>query len=124
MSMADNGIQIKGHVVRAIDTPVIDVAPDVDIDFDRVAIPLLIRGTTGMTMDTSGIDVDVDDSDEIFYGALRWVITVGVSALIFTGGGCCKKSDIAVVSPSESNMFDSEGLNYYFMTNLNYSSLK
>lgn len=87
MSMADNGIQIRGHVVRAIDTPVIDVAPDVDIDFHGVAIPLLIRGTTGMTMDTSGIDVDVDDSDEIFYGALRWVLTVGASALLFTGVG-------------------------------------
>ncbi|KTC83406.1 hypothetical protein [Legionella cincinnatiensis] len=87
MSMADNGIQITGHVIRAIDTPVIDVAPDVDIDFNGVAIPVLIRGTTGMTMDTSGIDVDVDDSDEIFYGALRWVITVGASALLFTGVG-------------------------------------
>lgn len=87
MSMADNGIQIKGHVIRAIDTPIIDVAPDVDIDFNGVAIPRLIRGTTGMTMDTSGIDVDVDDSDEIFYGALKWVITIGASALLFTGVG-------------------------------------
>ncbi|KTD33740.1 hypothetical protein Lnau_2217 [Legionella nautarum] len=87
MSMADNGIQIIGHVVREIDTPVIDVAPDVDIDFNGVAIPQLVRGTTGMTMDTSGIFVDVDDSDEIFYGALRWVITVGASALLFTGVG-------------------------------------
>lgn len=87
MSMADNGIQINGHVIREIDTPVIDVAPDVDIDFNGVAIPRLIRGTTGMTMDTSGIDVDVDDSDEIFYGALKWVITIGASALLFTGVG-------------------------------------
>ncbi|KTC70115.1 hypothetical protein Lbir_1890 [Legionella birminghamensis] len=87
MSMADNGIQIIGHVVRDIDTPLIDIAPDVDIDFNGVAIPLLIRGTTGMTMDTSGIEVDVDDSDEIFYGALRWVLTIGASALLFTGVG-------------------------------------
>ncbi|WP_133129106.1 hypothetical protein [Legionella quinlivanii] len=87
MSMADNGIQITGHVVRAIDTPLIDVAPDVDIDFNGVAIPQLIRGTTGMTMDTSGIDVDVDDSDEIFYGALKWILTIGASALLFTGLG-------------------------------------
>lgn len=87
MTMADNGIQITGHVVRDIDTPIIDIAPDVDIDFDGVAIPQLIRGTTGMTMDTSGIGVDVDDSDEIFYGALRWVTTIGASALLFTGVG-------------------------------------
>ena len=87
MSMADNGIKITGHVVREIDTPIIDVAPDVDIDFDGVAVPRLIRGTTAMTMDTSGIDVDVDDVDEIFYGALRWVLTIGASALLFTGVG-------------------------------------
>lgn len=87
MAMADNGIQITGHVVRDIDTPIIDIAPDVDIDFNGVAIPLLIRGTTGMTMDTSGIDVDVDDSDEIFYGALKWVLTIGATALLFTGVG-------------------------------------
>jgi hypothetical protein len=87
MSMADTGIQITGHVVREIDTPIIDIAPDVDIDFDGVAIPLLIRGTTGLTMDTSAIDVDVDDEDEIFYGALKWVLTIGASALLFTGVG-------------------------------------
>ncbi|STX55558.1 Uncharacterised protein [Legionella beliardensis] len=87
MSMADSGIQITGHVVRDIDTPIIDIAPDVDIDFNGIAIPQLIRGTIGMTMDTSGLDVDVDDSDEIFYGALKWVLTVGASALLFTGVG-------------------------------------
>jgi len=87
MSMADNGIKITGHVVREIDTPLVDVAPDVDIDIDGVAVPLLVRGTTAMTMDTSGLDVDVDDSDEIFYGALKWVLTIGASALLFTGVG-------------------------------------
>ena len=96
MSMADNGIQITGHVVREIDTPIIDVAPDVDIDFDGVAIPRLIRGTTGLTMDTSGIDVDVDDVDEVFYGALRWVLTIGASALLFTGVGVLTLAGIAL----------------------------
>ncbi|MFL5870363.1 MAG: hypothetical protein ACJ75R_04735 [Solirubrobacterales bacterium] len=96
MSMADNGIKITGHVVREIDTPVIDVAPDVDIDFDGVAVPRLVRGTTAMTMDTSGIDVDVDDSDEIFYGALRWVLTIGASALLFTGVGSLTLLGIAL----------------------------
>jgi hypothetical protein len=85
--MADDGIFMKGHVVKEIDTPLIDVAPDVDIRFEGVAIPQLIRGTTAMTMDTSGIDVDVDDTDEIFYGALQWVLTIGASALLFTGVG-------------------------------------
>lgn len=96
MSMADNGIKITGHVVRKIDTPVIDVAPDVDIDFDGVALPRLVRGTTAMTMDTSGIDVDVSDSDEIFYGALRWVLTIGASALLFTGVGSFTALGIAL----------------------------
>jgi hypothetical protein len=96
MSMADNGIQITGHVVREIDTPIIDIAPDVDIDFDGVAIPRLIRGTTGLTMDTSGIDVDVDDVDEVFYGALRWVLTIGAAALLFTGVGVLTLAGIAL----------------------------
>jgi hypothetical protein len=61
--------------------------PDVDIDFDGIAVPRLVRGTTAMTMDTSGIVVDVDDTDEIFYGALQWVLTIGASALLFTGVG-------------------------------------
>jgi hypothetical protein len=96
MSMADTGIQITGHVVREIDTPIIDIAPDVDIDFDGIAIPQLIRGTTGLTMDTSGIDVDVDDEDEIFYGALKWVLTIGASALLFTGVGVLTLAGIAL----------------------------
>lgn len=87
MKMADNGIKITGHVVREIDTPLIDVAPDVDIDFDGISIPRLVRGTTAITMDNSGVDVDVDDSDEIFYGALKWILTIGASALLFTGVG-------------------------------------
>ena len=96
MLMADTGIQIDGHVVREIDTPVIDVSPDVDIDFDGIAIPQLIRGTTGMTMDTSGIVVDVDDFDEVFYGALKWVLTIGASALLFTGVGSLTLIGIAL----------------------------
>jgi hypothetical protein len=87
MVMADSGIEIHGHVVRPIDTPVFDIAPDVDIDFDGIAVPRLVRGTTAMTMDTSRIVVDVDDIDEIFYGALQWVLTIGSMALLFTGVG-------------------------------------
>lgn len=82
MAMADSGIAVTGHVVRQI-----DILPDVDIDFDGIAVPRLVRGTTAMTMDTSGIVVDVDDTDEIFYGALQWVLTIGASALLFTGVG-------------------------------------
>jgi hypothetical protein len=96
MAMADSGIAITGHVVRPIDTPFIDIAPDVDIDFDGIAVPRLVRGTTAMTMDTSGIVVDVDDSDEIFYGALQWVLTIGASALLFTGVGTLTALGIAL----------------------------
>jgi hypothetical protein len=96
MVMADTGIQIDGHVVRAVDSPIIDVLPDVDIDFDGIAVPQLIRGTTGMTMDTSGIVVDVGDFDEAFYGALKWVLTIGASALLFTGVGSLTLIGIAL----------------------------
>lgn len=96
MVMADTGIHITGHVVREIDTPLIDIAPDVDIDFDGIAVPRLVRGTVALFMDTSGIDVDVDDSDEIFYGALRWVLTIGAAALLFTGVGLLTLAGIAL----------------------------
>jgi hypothetical protein len=82
MAMADSGIDITGHVVRPV-----TALPDVDIDFDGIAVPRLVRGTTAMTMDTSGIDVDVDDTDEIFYGALQWLLTIGSMALLLTGVG-------------------------------------
>jgi hypothetical protein len=92
MAMADSGILIgtealPAHVVRPIDTPLVDIAPDVDIDFHGTAVPRLVRGTTAMTMDTSNIRVDVDGSDELFYGALQWVLTIGSMALLFTGVG-------------------------------------
>jgi hypothetical protein len=88
MDMADTGIQINGHVVRPMDLFGFDsLAPDVDIFFDGIAVPRIVRGTTGMTMDTSGIYVDVDDTDEIFYTSLQWVLTIGASALLFTGVG-------------------------------------
>lgn len=82
MSMADSGIFMRGHVVKEI-----LILPDVDINFNGVAIPQLIRGTTGMTMDTSGIDVDIDDVDEVFYAGLKWLLTLGSMALLFTGVG-------------------------------------
>ncbi len=82
MIMADTGISIDGHVVRPV-----KVLPDVDVYFNGIAIPRLIRGTTSMTMDTSGINVDVDDSDEVFYFILKWFLTLGAMALLFTGVG-------------------------------------
>ncbi len=48
----------------------VQATPVVTIDFDGIAIPRLVRDATAMTMDTSGIVVDVDDTDELFYGAL------------------------------------------------------
>ncbi|MBX2870947.1 MAG: hypothetical protein KTR30_02580, partial [Saprospiraceae bacterium] len=72
---------------RIVDTPIVDIAPDVDIRFAGPMIPSLIRGTTGMVFDTSGIDVDVDDEDEILYGILQWFFTIGATALLFTGVG-------------------------------------
>jgi hypothetical protein len=87
MRMADTGISITGHVVKEIDTPIFDIAPDVDVYFSGIAVPQLVRGTIAISMDTSAIGVDVDDSDENFYGALRWVLTIGASVLLFTGVG-------------------------------------
>jgi hypothetical protein len=82
MIMAETGISMEGHVVRPV-----KILPDVDVFFNGIAIPRLIRGTTSMTMDTSGINVDVDDSDEVFYFILKWFLTLGAMALLFTGVG-------------------------------------
>lgn len=40
--------------------------------------------------------MDVDDTDEIFYGALQWVLTIGASALLFTGVGSLTALGIAL----------------------------
>lgn len=85
MSMSDTAIDVAGHVVRIVDTPVVDILPDVDIRFDGPMIPSLVRGTTGMAFDTTGIDVDIDDSDEIVYGILQAFFTIAAGVLLFTG---------------------------------------
>lgn len=86
MEMVEDAVEItKGHVVRPVDTPVIDILPDVDIRFNGPLVPSLVRGTTGIAFDPSGIDVNVDDEDEIFFAALKWFFTIGASALLFTG---------------------------------------
>ena len=43
MVIGELRIRITGHVVKDIDTPVIDIAPDVDIRFNGIAIPRLVR---------------------------------------------------------------------------------
>jgi hypothetical protein len=48
-------------------------------------VPSLVRGTTGMAFDMSGVVVDIDDSDEIFYTVAKWFITAVAGALLFTG---------------------------------------
>jgi hypothetical protein len=86
LQMSDTAIMIQqGHVVRPIDTPLIDVIPDVDIRFEGPMVPSLVRGTTGMAFDTSGVAVRVDESDKIFQAVLRWFFTLGAAALLFTG---------------------------------------
>jgi hypothetical protein len=85
LGMTDTAIGVEGHVVRPVDTPGIDVLPDVDIRFSGPMVSSLIRGTTGMAFDTSGVNVEVDESDEIFFAVLKWFVTIGASALLFTG---------------------------------------
>jgi hypothetical protein len=86
MAMSDTAIAVvKGHVARPVDTPVVDVLPDVDIHFHGPMVPSLVRGTTGMAFDVSGITVDIDDSDEVFFFLFRWFLTIGAGALLFTG---------------------------------------
>lgn len=85
LAMSDTAIAVEGHLVRPIDTPVIDLIPDVDIRFEGPMVPGLVRGTTGMAFDTSGIEVNVDEGDEVFIFVLKWFLTIGSAALLFTG---------------------------------------
>jgi hypothetical protein len=85
LAMTDTAIAVEGHVVRPVDTPGVDVLPDVDIRFNGPMVSSLVRGTTAMAFDTSWVNVDVDDTDEVFLAVLKWFLTIGASALLFTG---------------------------------------
>ncbi len=86
MQMSDTAIEItKGHVVRPFHV-IIDLF-DIDVRFKGPMIPSLVRGTTGMAFDSTGIKVDVDDSDEVLLAAIKWFLTIGSSLLLFTGVG-------------------------------------
>ncbi|MDQ4024580.1 MAG: hypothetical protein M3217_03670 [Actinomycetota bacterium] len=78
--MGDTAIEVEGHVVRPV-----KILPDVDIRFDGPLVPSLVRGTITMAFDPTGIRVKLDEDDEIVYWVLRWFVTVGSAALLFTG---------------------------------------
>lgn len=82
MEMLDDAIAVDGRGVR-----VVTALPDVDFTFNGVMVPSLVRGTTAMAFDTSGVMVDVDDTDEVFYAVLKWFLTAVAGALLFSGMG-------------------------------------
>ena len=81
LHMTDGAIQVDGDAVK----PVWFVLPDVNISFAGPMIPSLVRGTTMITFDMSGVKVDIDDSDEAFYTVMKWFTTLFAGALLFTG---------------------------------------
>lgn len=83
LRMGDEAMLVDGKGVR----PVWWVMPDVDFTFDGPIVPQLVRGTTAMHFDVDGVDLDVDDSDEIFYKIAKWFSTIVAGALLFTGIG-------------------------------------
>lgn len=78
--MGDTALQVTGHLVKPI-----HLLPDVDIHLSGSIVPSLIRGTTGMYLDVSGVDVRVDAADKIFYEVMAWFLTVGSPPLLVTG---------------------------------------
>lgn len=80
LRMLDAAVEVKGHVKKQV-----DILPDVDIRINGPMIPSLVRGTTAMAFDTDLVEVKVDEGDEIFYSVLKWFLTIGSSALLFTG---------------------------------------
>ncbi|MBI2708599.1 MAG: hypothetical protein HYX34_02765 [Actinobacteria bacterium] len=82
MAMTDDAISVDGRGFRAV-----TALPDVDFTFRGPMVPSLVRGTTVMAFDTSGIVVDVDDSDELFFDIFKWFVTALAGVLLFTGLG-------------------------------------
>lgn len=80
LSMTDTAIAVNGKAVRRV-----TALPDIDITFTGPMVPSLIRGTTGMAFDTSGVDVDVDDEDELFFNVLKWFVTVFAGVALLSG---------------------------------------
>lgn len=82
MAMADDAIDVEGRGYRGV-----TALPDVDFTFEGPMVPSLVRGTTAMAFDTTGVTVDIDDSDEIFYSIFKWFMTALAGVLLFTGLG-------------------------------------
>ena len=80
LSMTDTAIAVNGKAVRRI-----TALPDIDITFSGPMVPSLIRGTTGMAFDTSGVDVDVADEDELFFNVLKWFVTIFAGVALLSG---------------------------------------
>ncbi|MCZ7572414.1 MAG: hypothetical protein M5U01_28000 [Ardenticatenaceae bacterium] len=80
LAMTDQSISVDGRAVRRV-----TALPDVDISFAGPMLPVLVRGTTVMSFDVSGVDVDVADEDELFFNVLKWFVTIFAGALLFTG---------------------------------------
>jgi hypothetical protein len=79
--MTDTAIQVDGKARRDVIFPF----PNVDFTFKGPMVPSLVRGTTAIAFDMDGVVVDVSDFDEAFYTVLKWLLTIGAGALLFTG---------------------------------------
>lgn len=84
IKMGNAAIDVKGHVSKEVAWGAL---PNVDVRFNGPLIPSLVRGTTAIALDSKYLNVDVDDEDEVFYEVLKWLVTVGSTALFFTGIG-------------------------------------
>lgn len=82
LRMGDFAILVKGHVTKKV---AYGALPTVDVRFHGPLTPSLVRGTTAIAFDSKKLIVDVDDDDEVFYEVLKWVLTAGSAALLFTG---------------------------------------
>ena len=80
LAMTDDSVQVDGHAEREV-----TVFPNVNVSFVGPMHPLLVRGTTLMTFDMADVEVDIDESDEIFYTVFKWFTTILAGALLFTG---------------------------------------
>jgi hypothetical protein len=79
VAMTNEAMAVDGEVVRRF------AGRDINVTLTGPMVPSLVRGTTGMAFDVTGVNVDVAEEDELFFNVLKWFVTIVAGALLFTG---------------------------------------
>ena len=82
LKMTETAVQVNGKAEREV-----TIFPNVNVSFAGPMHPFLVRGTTVLGFDMDDVEVEIDQSDVIFYTVFKWFVTVLAGALLFTPFG-------------------------------------